>query len=104
MTHLPMIVLDGDWKIEHSNEAFWSALGLPRARQKVSLFELGDGHWNVATLRTRLEDMQQRGGEPEGFTVEHPGDSGKTLRVLGRMIPSRNLVPGAMVVAFEDMG
>ena len=54
----PLLVLDGAFKVRFGNRSFYRAFRTtPAETETRSLFELGNGQWNIPRLRSRLEKV-----------------------------------------------
>ena len=54
----PLLVLDGDFRIAGGNTAFFETFRLEReASMGRSLFEIGNGQWDIPELRQLLEQL-----------------------------------------------
>src|SRR6185369_12907514 len=67
----PLIVLSADLHIHSANEAFYNAFKvLPGEIVGRSLFETGDGQWNIPKLRERVEEVIRRKHPFSDFEVD----------------------------------
>ncbi|WP_162183009.1 PAS domain-containing protein [Neosynechococcus sphagnicola] len=68
----PLIVLDGDFRIQTTNQAFYKLFKLlPQEVENQLLFELGEGEWEIPQLRSLLEDILPHNTHFEDFEVHH---------------------------------
>jgi two-component system CheB/CheR fusion protein len=84
-----LLVLDADLRVVHANGQFCNAFQvLPQDTEGCLIFDLGNGQWNIAELRSRLQDLLTRNTQIENFRVEHTFDQigPKTMRLNARQI------------------
>lgn len=78
-----LLVLDADLRVVHANGQFYSAFQvLPEETEGCMIFELGNGQWDIAELRSLLQDLLPRNTQVENFRVEHTFDH-IGLKVMG---------------------
>lgn len=67
----PILVLDADLRIIVASRSFYMMFKSPaKSIQGKLLFEIDDGVWNIADLRTRLEKIAPEHAVMEGFEVD----------------------------------
>jgi two-component system CheB/CheR fusion protein len=70
--HDPLIVLDGDLRVQSANPAFYRTFQVtPAETEGRLLYELGNGQWNNGELRGLLEKLLPELGNVSGFELEH---------------------------------
>jgi PAS domain S-box-containing protein len=75
----PLIVLNGDLRVQSANAAFYDRFRVSRQETIGRLvYELGNGQWDIAALRTLLDEVLSQGRAVVDFEVEHE------FRDLGR--------------------
>ena len=68
----PLIALTADLKITRVNDAFCRAFGvLPEQAEGKSIYEMGEGDWNLPRLKQLLEEILPTQGEVRDFRLEH---------------------------------
>jgi PAS domain S-box-containing protein len=68
----PLVVLSDDQRIQSSNRAFYTMFQVSRDEtQGVPLYELGNGAFELAPLRTQLEEMLAGGHEFQPVEADH---------------------------------
>lgn len=68
----PLIVLDGDLKVITANRSFYETFQVLLVQtEQHSIFELGNGQWNIPQLRSRLEEILTSSTQLQDFKVEH---------------------------------
>lgn len=66
----PLLILDADLRVRSANMAFFSTFRVTAAATEGrSIFELGDGHWDVPELRRLLEQILPRQNFFDNFEV-----------------------------------
>ena len=100
----PMVVMDGDLKIESVNQAFYRTFGADEQKTEgKALYELGNGQWDLPDLRRLLGEILPENSSFENFQVEHefPGIGRRRI-----MLNARRLVQGGgqkILLAMEDV-
>ncbi len=69
---IPLVVLDTDLEVNTANRCFYETfqVSFPET-SKISLFELGNGQWNIPKLRSILEDILVSDVQLLNFELEH---------------------------------
>jgi two-component system, chemotaxis family, CheB/CheR fusion protein len=102
----PLLVVDADLRVIAANQPFLSAFKVsPEETLNHSFYQLGNGAWNIAELRSRLEGTLNDGQMVRGFILErnfeHIGL--RTMLVNAHMLASSSSVGPAILVAVEDI-
>jgi len=102
----PVLVLEAELRVVSANRAFYRMFQL--TTQEVigqRLYELDNGYWNVAQLRTLLEDLVMASSTVEAVTVDHQfAQVGrKILRVHARRVERAAGLPALIIVAMMDL-
>src|ERR1041384_336447 len=88
----PLIVLDDEMRVLIASRSFYTAFeGAKQETEGRSLFELGNGQWNITSLRERLGKIIPEHAKIEGFEVEKYSPRATTARACWwrlRMSPS----------------
>lgn len=88
----PLVVLDGDLRVQSANQAFFDAFGCPPEETTgCQLGELHQGAWDVPELRRLLRDVLSRDEAFDGFAVDFDFPSVGQRRVL---LDARKLIQG----------
>ncbi len=67
-----LVVLRSDLRVRSANAAFYEAFGVdPADTEGRLIYELGNGQWRIARLRTLLEDILPGESRFDDFEVEH---------------------------------
>jgi len=68
----PLMVLDGDLRVVSASRAFYKRFKTTAgATVGQSLYELGNGQWDIPQLRELLEEILPRDQSFDGYEVEH---------------------------------
>ncbi|MEG4117239.1 chemotaxis protein CheB [Microcoleus sp. N9_B4] len=68
----PLVVLDADFRVNKANRSFYEMFQVsPSEIAKSSLFELGNGQWNIPQVRWILEDILVSDVQLENFELDH---------------------------------
>lgn len=102
----PLLVLDGDLRVQLANGAFYRLFQVaPEEAEQQPLYELGDGQWNIPLLRVSLESILAHDTPFEDLEVEHdfPRIGRKTMLLNGcRIVREAETVP-LILLAIEDV-
>jgi len=102
----PLLILDADLHVKSANKAFYQTfLVTPEEIAVKSIFELGNGQWNIPELRVLLEDILCKETKFEGFEVVHdfPNIGCKKMLVNARRIVGLNNQTKLILMAIEDI-
>ncbi len=68
----PLLVLNADLHVVTVNRAFYDVFQVSaRETQDCSIFEMGNGQWDLPPLRSLLEDLLPQNTKIDNFEVEH---------------------------------
>ena len=103
----PLLVLEGDLRVVHANQAFYSTFKTTRAATEHCLLyelgEVGNRNWDIPALRRQLDEVLPRSTSFADFEVTHvfPGIGKKTMRLNGTRLDwaDRALI----LLAIEDI-
>jgi two-component sensor histidine kinase len=85
----PVLVLDKELRVIAASRSFYSTFKVsPEDTQGSLLYVLGDGQWDIPSLRVLLEKIIPEQGEIEDYEVEHefPGLGQRTMRLNARQV------------------
>jgi two-component sensor histidine kinase len=102
----PLIVLDDEMHVLIASRSFYRAFQVSKQETEgYSLFELGNGQWNIAALRERLGKIIPEHATIEGFEVEHdfPTIGRHTMLLNARMVFYEGNNSTSLLVAIEDV-
>jgi len=65
-------VLDSKLKVDKATSFFYETFQLsPRETEGFSIYEIGNGQWNIPAMRTLLEEVLPQKSKVEDFEIEH---------------------------------
>jgi two-component sensor histidine kinase/nitrogen-specific signal transduction histidine kinase len=101
----PLLVLNGDLRVETANPAFFRTFEVDAAEIRGRrVYELGNGQWDTPELRKLLEDIIPNSGTVEEFKVEHEfGRIGRRVMVLNAHRLERVDRPDSILLAIDDI-
>jgi len=68
----PLVALDADFRVNTANRSFYTTFEVSFSdTSKYSLFELGNGQWNIPKLRSILEEILVSDVELLNFELDH---------------------------------
>jgi PAS domain S-box-containing protein len=102
----PLVVLDQDLRVITVNPAFLDTFKVKREDTlERSLFDLGNGQWNIADLRALLKNVVPKSAAIVGYEVTHdfPQLGERVILVSARRLwnPDQNSIQ--VLVVFEDV-
>jgi two-component system CheB/CheR fusion protein len=102
----PLLVLDGELRVVRVNRAFYQTFKVTPAETANSLlYKVGNGQWDIAELRTLLEEILPQHTEVHDFEVVHIFEHiGKKTMLLNarRLVQATDQAP-LMLLAIEDI-
>ncbi|MHB8124371.1 MAG: chemotaxis protein CheB [Desulfitobacteriaceae bacterium] len=102
----PLLVLDANLHVKSANKAFFQTFMVtPEETADKSIFDLGNGQWNIPALRVLLEDILCEKNRFEGYEVVHdfPNVGYKKMLVNARRIVGSNNQTNLILMAIEDI-
>jgi len=107
----PVLILDKDLRIIAANEPFYETFKVTQKdTNKKIVYEIGNGQWNIPTLKKLLEDILLKDTFFKGFEVIHTFPSiGRKIMILNaRQIhfkedTTSELFPPIIMLAMEDV-
>lgn len=103
--HDPLLVLDGDLRVQSANPAFYRMFEVvEKETQGRLLYELGNGQWDVPKLRLLLDDLLLTRGSVSDFAVEHdfPKIGRRWMVLNAHRIAGYDGHPDLILLAFDD--
>ncbi|MEG4277192.1 chemotaxis protein CheB [Microcoleus sp. MON1_C1] len=68
----PLVALDANFRVNKANRSFYETFQVSSSETaQSSLFELGNGQWNIPQLRSILEDILVSDIQLQNFELEH---------------------------------
>ncbi|MBW4470615.1 MAG: PAS domain-containing protein [Stenomitos rutilans HA7619-LM2] len=101
----PLLVLNDELQIITANYSFYEAFQVaPVQTEQQSLFELGDGQWDIPQLRSQLEAILADNTQFQDFVVEHHFEQigRKVMRLKARKMPKIDSTQ-MILLAVEDI-
>ncbi|MEG4073252.1 CheR family methyltransferase [Microcoleus sp. Pol14C2] len=86
----PLLVLDLELRAITANRSFYETFQvMPSQTEQRSLFDMGNGQWNIPELRSLLEEILAGNPEFQDFEVEHDFEQigHKIMLLNGRKMP-----------------
>ncbi|OGR88212.1 MAG: hypothetical protein A3A86_04255 [Elusimicrobia bacterium RIFCSPLOWO2_01_FULL_60_11] len=99
---IPLIILDHNLRIITANPAFYQTFKVSEEKtEKQSIYDLGNGQWNIPKLKQLLEDILPQSKVFNNFQVEHVfPDLGRRIMTLNaRRLEHQNQI----LLAIEDI-
>jgi two-component system CheB/CheR fusion protein len=67
-----VLVLDSKLKVEKATSFFYEKFQLtPGETEGSSIYQIGDGQWNIPAMRTLLEEILPQNSEVKDFEIDH---------------------------------
>ena len=101
----PLIVLNGDLQVITANHSFYETFQVSMVQtEHYSIFELGNGQWNIPQLRSHLEEIITSNTPFQNFRVEHSFEhiGHKVMRLKARKMSMSNNTQ-MILLAIEDI-
>jgi two-component system, chemotaxis family, CheB/CheR fusion protein len=102
----PLVVLDGDLRILYVSDSFFKTFRVNRKETDGELlYNLGNGQWNIPSLRSLLEEVISKNNDVVDFEVNHefPSLGPKTMLLNARKIQDGHRGEPIMLLAIEDI-
>lgn len=108
VVHEPVLILDKNFRVMAANESFYRVFQVEaRDTEQKIVYELGNGQWNIPTLRKLLEDILPKNTFFKGFEVSHdfPSIGHKSMILNARQIHMEEdpSFPPIILLAIEDV-
>ncbi|MGA7383456.1 MAG: HWE histidine kinase domain-containing protein [Methylocella sp.] len=101
----PLLVLDGELRVEAANRAFLQHFEVEPAETLGCLvYDLGNGQWNIVRLRRLLEEVLSEDGTVVDYRVEHEFESiGERIMLLNCNRMRRDDTTDTILLAIADI-
>lgn len=102
----PFVVLGHDLRIKTANHSFYKSFHVTKEEtENRLLFDLGDRAWDIALLRTLLDEVLSLNHPVHDFEVEHtfPSLGRKIMLLNARPFPPDSKNPELILLAIEDI-
>jgi two-component system CheB/CheR fusion protein len=104
--HEPMIVLDEKLHVKSASKSFYKKFNTHKeVTEGVSLFELGNGQWNIPKLHELLQHVLSKNTDFDSFEVSHtfPGMGKKVMLLNAHRILQKNHRERLILLAIDDV-
>ena len=101
----PLIILDSELRVRSANRDFYETFKVePTETEGRTVYDLGNGQWNIPALRTLLEEILPRHFSFDDFEVDHDFNhiGPKTMLLNARCFPPEGRYE-AILLAIEDI-
>lgn len=102
----PLLVLDDEMRVRTAGRSYLETFRVTAEETEGrSFFELGNGQWDIAELRTLLEGVMREGRTIEEFLVEASFDQigRRSLRINARRLPGEPGAAPQVLIGMEDI-
>jgi two-component system, chemotaxis family, CheB/CheR fusion protein len=102
---VPLLVLEADFRVNTANRAFCETFQVSQIETaRSTIFELGNGQWNIPGLRSILDDIITNDSTLQNFEVAHLFEKigQKTMRITGWKIIEGGDTP-RILLSIEDI-
>jgi two-component system, chemotaxis family, CheB/CheR fusion protein len=102
----PLLVLNGEMKIVSANPSFYRTFHVTSEETEgKTLYNLGNGQWNIPALRKLLEELLPKNTQIEGFLMEHefPTIGKRRMLLNARRIAQEGSRKELILLAIEDI-
>ena len=107
----PILILNKELRVMAANESFYRTFQVePKDTEGKVVYQLGNGQWNIASLKKLLEDILPQNTFFKGFEVAHefPHIGRKVMILNARQIhpkeeTANKLFPPIILLAMEDV-
>lgn len=104
--HEPFLILDAKLCVLSANDTFYKFFGVTKSEtEKRLVYELGDGQWDIASLRKLLEEILPKNTYFTQYEVDNtfPGIGRKILLLNARRIFTSHNDKPIILLAMEDI-
>ncbi len=102
----PLLALDAELRVKQANRRFYQAFQLtPEETGDRSIYDLGDGEWNIPALRAMLTELTPEHASIQGFELAHDFKriGRKTLLINACRVDGRKGVSPAIFLVIQDL-
>ncbi|RJQ23066.1 MAG: PAS domain-containing sensor histidine kinase [Nitrospiraceae bacterium] len=102
----PLIVLDADLRVLEANRSFYKSFRvIPEETIGNLIYDLGNGQWDIPSLRELLENILPKNNKFDDYEVEHifSGIGHKIMLLNARRIVHKETGPRMILLAIEDI-
>ena len=101
-----LLILDQNLRVKTANQSFYQTFQTsPQETENRVIFELGNRHWDIPSLRKILKQILSENTTFQDFEVTHefPSIGRKTMLLNARRIAQRGNEPEMILLAMEDI-
>lgn len=102
----PLLVLNGELRVDTANEAFYKTFKLRREKTEGRfVYEIGDGEWDIPKLRSLLEEILPRNSFFNDVEVIHdfPSIGRRTMLLNSRRLQQEDGTRPFILLSIEDV-
>jgi PAS domain S-box-containing protein len=102
----PLLVLNAEFHVLKATPSFYETFLVTHAEtEERSLFELGNGQWDIPRLRLLMEEMLLRNSRFENFEVAHefPSLGYRSMALNARQVQGESKGTKTILLAIEDI-
>lgn len=102
----PLLVLDADLRVASASRSFYRAFQTtPEQAEGRTLYELGNGQWDIPDLRRLLDEILPENNSFDDFEVEHdfPDIGPRSMRLNARKVYREANHTELILLAIEDI-
>ena len=100
----PMLILNDEHKVTKANQKFYDYFALDRAATEGrSIFEAGNGRWNVPAFKNLLEQLLPENKRVENYRIDHefPKAGPRAVSLSARRLYQPSKSSHYIVIRFE---
>lgn len=104
--HEPMLIVDGSLNVKSANKSFYKKFLVTKEEtENLPLFKLGNGQWNIPTLRKLINKLLSNNTNFENVEViqEFPKIGEKIMLLNGSRITQKTHREKSILLAIEDI-
>lgn len=105
-TREPFLILDSDLRVLSANRTFYRFFRVTKkATERTLVYKLGDGQWNIPSLRRLLEKILPKKTFLADYQVDHdfPGIGRKIMLLNARRVQTTRSSRAILLLAMEDI-
>jgi len=105
MSVQPMLILNDEFRITKANQKFYDTFSLvPEGTEGKSIFEAGNGMWNVPAFKNLLERVLPENKRIEQYRVEHefPKSGRRAVLLTARRLYQQSKSTHYILIRFDE--
>lgn len=102
----PLLILDREFRVIIANKSFYETFRVSREKTEgQSLFSLGDGQWDIPTIRKLLETVlpMKTAFDDYEVTKDFPGIGRKVMTISARTVQGQEREEGMILLVISDI-